>query len=85
MTHDMDKVMPAEVYNTFVNLAKDLEPFVDMSNMRVSFDKDNNALLEAPDFTEKIDNTLSTWRAMRAHLHQLIAKHRSISSPGDDG
>lgn len=74
----MDKARPEQVCNVFFNLAKDLEPFVDMSNMRVAFDKDNNALLEAPDFSEQIDNTITLPRLMRDHLHQLIAKHRSL-------
>jgi len=74
----MDKSTPADIYNVFFNLAKDLEPFVDMNNMRVAFDKDSNAVLEAPDFTEPIDNTITLPRLMRDHLHQLIAKHRSL-------
>ena len=64
----MDKARPEQVYNVFFNLAKDLEPFVDMSKMRVAFDKDNNALLEAPDFSEQIDNTITLPKIGRAHV-----------------
>jgi len=69
-----------QVYNTFHHLLKDLEPFVDVAEMRLAFDKDGNAFLVAPDFSEPLTADPKLHRLVREEMRQVIAKHRSIRS-----
>ena len=65
-------------FNTFHHLLKDLEPFVDVKEMRLAFDKDGNAFLVASDFSEPLEADTNLHRLVRQEMHQIIAKHRSI-------
>jgi beta-xylosidase len=65
-------------YNTFHHLMKDLEPFVDTRDIKLSFDKDGNAYLVASDFTEQLQADPKLHRQVREEMRQIIAKHRSI-------
>lgn len=67
-------------YSTFCHLLRDLEPFVDTRDIRLSFDKDGNAFLVAPDFTEQLQADPIVHRKVREEMHQIIAKYRSIRS-----
>jgi len=83
------------MYVAFQSLIKDLEPFVDITKMWLAFDKDGQALVVAPDFTEVISNkplatgpnslgSPSHMEAAREKMRQAIAKHRSIHSNAAD-
>ena len=67
-----------QIYNTFHHLLKELEPFVDIKEMRLAFDKDGNAFLIAPDFSEPLKADPKLHRLVRKEMHEIIAKHRSI-------
>ncbi|MGB3310504.1 MAG: hypothetical protein WBG32_12295 [Nodosilinea sp.] len=67
-----------QTFNTFHHLLKDLEPFVDVKEMRLTFDKDGQAFLVAPDFSEPIQSDPKIHRLLREEMHQIIARHRSI-------
>lgn len=69
-----------QIFNTFHHLLKDLEPFVDVKEMRLAFDKDSNAFLIAPDFSEPLQADSNLHRLVREEMHQIIARHRSIGS-----
>lgn len=69
-----------QIYNTFHHLLIDLEPFVDVSEMRLAFDKDGNTFLVAPDFTEPLKADPKLHRLVRKEMREVIAKHRSIHS-----
>jgi len=69
-----------QLYNTFHHLMKDLEPFVDVTGMRLSFDKDGNAFLVAPDFSEPLQADAKAHQKVREEMRQVIAKHRSIQA-----
>lgn len=46
--------------------------------MRLALDKDGNAFLVAPDFSEPLEADSSLHRLVCQEMHQIIAKHRSI-------
>ncbi|MBD2425412.1 hypothetical protein [Phormidium sp. FACHB-1136] len=68
------------MYETFRHLLRDLEPFVNVTEMRLAFDKEGNAFLVAPDFSEPLDTKNQGNQAAREEMRQVIAKHRSIHS-----
>lgn len=66
------------IFNTFYHLLRDLEPFVQIEEMRLAFDKDGNAFLVAPDFSEPLEADSNLHRLVRQEMHQIIAKHRQL-------
>ena len=70
----------AQTFNTFHHLLKDLEPFVDVKDMRLSFDMEGNAFLAAPDFSVQLQADSKVHRLVREEMRQVIAAHRSIHS-----
>ncbi|MBE9138037.1 hypothetical protein IQ254_12695 [Nodosilinea sp. LEGE 07088] len=64
----------------FIIFLKDLEPFVDVKDMRLAFDKDGNVFLIAPDFSEPLEIDSSVHRVVQQEMHQIIARYRSIQS-----
>jgi hypothetical protein len=69
-----------QIFNTFYHLLRDLEPFVDVQEMRLTFDKEGQTFLVAPDFSEPIQADPKIHRLVREELHQIIARHRSIQA-----
>ncbi|MEA5449696.1 hypothetical protein VB780_14015 [Leptolyngbya sp. CCNP1308] len=69
-----------QIFNTFHHLLKDLEPFVDVKDIRLAFDKDSNSFLIAPDFLEPLHADSKLHRLVRKEMHEIIAKHRSIQA-----
>lgn len=67
-----------QIYNTFHHLLTDLEPFVNVTEMRLAFDKDGNVFLMAPDFTEPLEADPKLHHFVRQEMREVIAKHRSI-------
>ncbi|MBD2234586.1 hypothetical protein [Phormidium tenue] len=63
-----------EVANTSYNLVKELKDFVDTSNLKIAFDKDQNSYLIGADFTEKL-SPHTTWREEQDEMRQIIAQH----------
>jgi hypothetical protein len=57
-----------------------LEPFANVTEMRLAFDKDGNVFLIAPDFSEPLKADPTLHRSVREEMRQAIAKHRSIHS-----
>ncbi|QQE64155.1 hypothetical protein GFS31_08340 [Leptolyngbya sp. BL0902] len=70
----------SQIYNAFHHLLKDLEPFVNVTEMHLAFDKDGNVSLIAPDFTEPLKADPKLHRLVREEMRQVIAKYRSIHS-----
>lgn len=63
-----------EIANTFYNLVKELKDFVDTSNLKIAFDKDQNSYLIGADFTEKL-SPHTTWREEQDEMRRIIARH----------
>lgn len=78
------------MYATFQTLIKDLEPFINTDGMRLALDKDGQAFLFAPDFSEPLApesrisfqafNEAAVKGSVREKMRQALAKHRSIHS-----
>ena len=60
--------------NVFYNLLKELESFVDTSEIRLAFDKEGNAYLMGPNFSERLQSH-QTWRQEQAEMRDIIAKY----------
>ena len=69
-----------QIFNTFHHLLMDLDPFVNVKEMRLTFDKDGQAFLVAPDFSEPIQSDPKIHRLLREEMRQIIAKYRSIQA-----
>ncbi|MBD1914296.1 MULTISPECIES: hypothetical protein [Cyanophyceae] len=69
-----------QIFNTFHHLLMDLDPFVNVKEMRLTFDKDGQAFLVAPDFSELIQSDPKIHRLLREEMRQIIAKYRSIQA-----
>lgn len=64
----------AEVYNTFHNLLKELDSFIDTSDIRLAFDKNGNAYLMGANFSEQLQ-AHTTWRQEQAEMRDILAKY----------
>lgn len=66
-----------QIYNTFYNLVQELEPFVEINDLKISFDSQKNVYLLGNDFQEKLQSKFSLYVEVREELRNLIAKRRS--------
>ncbi|QHG21280.1 hypothetical protein [Nostoc sp. ATCC 53789] len=73
----------AQVFSTFVNLTKELKPFVKTDDLRIAFDSEGQVYLIGDDFQEQIHANFSLWRKVRNEIRILIAKHRSQYKPDE--
>ena len=64
-----------QTFNTFVNLLKELEPFIDTHDLRLAFDKEGKAYLIGSNFTEQLQANPSLWREVQAEMRGIIAQH----------
>ena len=67
-----------QIYNTFYNLAQELEPFVELGDLKIAFDSQKNVYLLGNDFQEQLHANFALHREVREELRKLIAKHRSL-------
>ncbi len=67
----------AQIFSTFANLTKELEPFIKTDDLKIGFDSEGNPYLIGDDFQEPIHANFMLWRAVRNEIRILIAKHRS--------
>ncbi|MFW9264180.1 hypothetical protein [Nostoc sp. CALU 546] len=67
----------AQVFSTFANLTKELEPFIKTDDLKIAFDSQGNPYLIGDDFQEPIHANFMLWREVRNEIRILIAKHRS--------
>lgn len=65
---------PADKIGTFYSLLRELEKFVDTSQLKIAFDKDQNAYLMGVDFTEQLQPQ-KTFRQEQAEMREIIARH----------
>lgn len=76
---------PASTYNTFYHLVRDLEGFIDTSQLELAFDRDKQAFLQGPGFKEQLTANPSLHREMRQQMREILLKHFgqqiSISEP----
>lgn len=73
------------MYANFQSLLKDLEPFIHTDGVRLAFDKDDQAFLIAPDFSEPLAREKeSVHGSIREEMRQALAKHRSIHAKNAD-
>lgn len=70
----------SQIHNAFFHLVRELEPFVEVNDLRVSFNGKGNAFLEGDDFREQLHANFSLHRLVREELLSLIAKHRGSST-----
>lgn len=64
-----------QIYGSFLNLLKDLEAFVDVQDLKLSFDRSHRAYLSGRDFEEEIVANFSLHREVRSAMQAIIAKH----------
>lgn len=64
----------SQTTNTFVNLLKEMEAFVDTSELKVAFDRDGVAYLIGADFCEKLEADPAIWRLVKQEMTAIIAK-----------
>ena len=69
-----------EIANTFYSLVKELKDFVDTSELKIAFDKDQNSYLMVADFTEKL-SPHTTWRQEQDEMRKIIARRVSRTHP----
>lgn len=74
----------SQTFNTFANLLKELEPFVEIKDLRLAFDKDGNAYLMGENFTETLKANPRLWREVKAEMREIIAKHVPRISPSQE-
>ena len=70
----------SQIYNTFYHVVRELEAFVEVDDLRISFDSHKNVYLLGKDFQEQLHANFALHRAVRSELQNLIAKHRSLKS-----
>jgi hypothetical protein len=70
-----------QVANIFINLTKELEPFVKTDDLKIAFGTDGKAYLIGDDFTEVINANFAAVQDVKNSLRILIAKHRSQYKP----
>ncbi|MGB6295323.1 MAG: hypothetical protein WBF90_03960 [Rivularia sp. (in: cyanobacteria)] len=68
---------PSQVVSTFVNLTRELEPFVKLDDVRIAFDSKGNVYIQGDDFQEQLHANFALWREVREEIRIIIAKHRS--------
>ncbi len=66
-----------QIYNTFYNLVQELEPFVEIDDLKIAFDRQKNVYLLGNDFQEQLQSNFSLYVEVREELRNLIAKRRS--------
>jgi hypothetical protein len=64
-----------QTFNTFYNLLKDLEKFIDKSEIKLAFDGQGNAYLMGPNFSEQLQAKPELTREVRDEMREIIAKH----------
>lgn len=69
-----DRRGPAETYNTFHHLLKELDSFIDTSNIKLAFDKDGNTYLMGANFSEPL-KAQTTSRQERDEMRAILAKY----------
>jgi hypothetical protein len=69
------------IFNTFINLTKELEPFVKTDDLKIAFDKDGKVYLLGDDFTEVINANFAAVPDIKNSIRVLIAKYRSPYKP----
>ncbi|MEW6495769.1 MAG: hypothetical protein AB1589_25100 [Cyanobacteriota bacterium] len=70
----------SQIYNTFYHIARELEPFVEIGDLKIAFDSHKNVYLLGNDFQEQLHANLALHREVREELRNLIAKRRSQKS-----
>ncbi|HEY9607672.1 MAG TPA: hypothetical protein V6C85_39165 [Allocoleopsis sp.] len=74
----------SQIYNTFYHLVEELEPFVEVSDLKIAFDSQKNVYLLGSDFQEQLQVNFTLHREVRNELRILIAKHRSQKETRQD-
>lgn len=73
------------IYSNFQNVIKDLEIFIDTEGIYLAFNKDGQALLIGPDFSEPLGGeAAAVHKSTREEIRHLLAKHRSIHAKNSD-
>ena len=66
----------SQIYNTFYHLARELEPFVEVGDLKIGFDSQKNVYLLGNDFQEQLQANWALHREVREQMRNLIGKHR---------
>jgi hypothetical protein len=69
------------IFNIFINLTKELEPFVKTDDLKIAFTKDGKVYLVGDDFTDIVDADFGALQDFRNSLRIVIARHRSQYKP----
>ncbi len=77
----MQQIDIASTYNTFFHLVKELETFVDTTELKIAFDSEKNAYIIGNGFIEKIETNFSVTREVGKAIREIISKHCSRIHP----
>lgn len=64
-----------QTFNTFRHLLKDLEEFIDKSEIKLAFDGEGNAYLMGANFSEQLQAKPELTREVRNEMRDIIARH----------
>jgi hypothetical protein len=68
----------SQVYSIFLDLTRQIEPFIKTEDLRIVFDRSGNVFLQGASFSEPIQTDFSLWRKAQKTMFDAIAKHRSL-------
>ena len=71
----------SQLFNTFINLVRELEQFADVRDLKLAFDSEGKVYLIGSGFQEPLQSNLALWREVSAEMRDIIARHCPRVSP----
>jgi len=72
---------PASTFNTFYNLLKELDGFIDITHLELSFNFQKHAFLSGPGFKVPLSAKPELHREMREEMRQILLHHLQPQNP----
>jgi hypothetical protein len=64
----------AQLFNTFINLLKELEKFADTRDLKLAFDSAGQVYLMGSGFQEPLQSNLTLLREVKVEMRDIIAR-----------
>ena len=71
----------SSTYTTFYHLVRELETFVDTSELKIAYDSETNAYLVGNGFLVQIEADFALQRIVKEAMREIISKHCSRIHP----
>lgn len=65
----------AQTVNTFINLLKELTPFIETKDIRLAFDAKGNSYLQGINFSQRLEANPELWRLVSKEMRDILAEH----------